>query len=172
MSVLLSSATCRVRGFEPGDAPSLARMGDNRAIWLNLRDRFPHPYTERDAAWYIDFVRTKDAYHSFAIDVDGTAVGGVSLRPGEDIERIGAEIGYWLGEPYWGRGIATDVVRLTTHYAFDELNLERVFAVPFTTNVASCRVLEKVGYEREGLLRRSAIKDGKILDQYMYAKVR
>jgi RimJ/RimL family protein N-acetyltransferase len=172
MSVLLSSPTCKVRSFEPGDATTLARMGNNRAIWLNLRDRFPHPYTERDAAWYIDFVLTKNAYHSFAIDVDGQAIGGVSLRPGDDIERIGAEIGYWLGEPYWGRGIASDAVRLTTHYAFDELNLERVFAVPFTTNVASCRVLEKVGYEREGLLRRSAIKDGKILDQYLYARVR
>jgi RimJ/RimL family protein N-acetyltransferase len=96
----------------------------------------------------------------------------VSLRPGDDIERIGAEIGYWLGEAYWGRGIMTDVVRLTTDYAFTELGLERVFAVPFTTNVASCRVLEKAGYLREGTLRRSAIKDGRILDQFIYAKVR
>jgi len=172
MTVLLSSPTCRVRTFQPGDAHSLALMGNNRAIWLNLRDRFPHPYTEKDAAWYIDFVLTKTPYHSFAIDIDGQAVGGVSLRPGEDIERIAAEIGYWLGESHWGRGIMTDTVRLMTNYAFDHLNLERVFAVPFTTNTASCRVLEKVGYEREGVMRRGAIKDGKILDQYLYAKVR
>jgi ribosomal-protein-alanine N-acetyltransferase len=138
MSILLASSVCSVRTFLPADAASLARLGNNRAIWLNLRDRFPHPYLEKDAAWYIDFVLTKGSYHSFAIDVDGQAVGGVSLRPGEDIERIGAEIGYWLGEPYWGRGIMTDAVRLTTEYALSDLNLERVFAVPFTTNVASC----------------------------------
>lgn len=172
MSILLPAPTCRVRTLEPRDAASLARNGNSRAIWLNLRDRFPHPYTEKDASWYIDFVLAKGPYHSFAIDVDGAAVGGVSLRPAEDIERIGAEIGYWLGESYWGRGIMTDAVRLTTEYAFGELQLERVFALPFSTNVASCRVLEKVGYEREGLLRRSAIKDGRVGDQVMYARLR
>jgi RimJ/RimL family protein N-acetyltransferase len=172
MTTVLQSTTCVVRSFRTSDAASLARHGNNRAVWLNLRDRFPHPYAEKDAAWYIDFVLTKNPYHSLAIEVDGEAVGGVSLRPGEDIERIGAEIGYWLGEAHWGRGVMTDVVRMTTDYAFTELGLERVFAVPFTTNVASCRVLEKAGYVREGTLRRSAIKDGRILDQFIYAKVR
>jgi ribosomal-protein-alanine N-acetyltransferase len=171
MSILLSAPSCRVRTFVPEDASSLARNGNNRSIWLNLRDRFPHPYTEKHAAWYIDFIQTKPGYPSFAIEVDGQAVGGVSLRPGEDVERIGAEIGYWLGEPYWGRGVMTDAVRLTTDYAFRELKLERVFAVPFVSNAASCRVLEKVGYVREGTMRRSAIKDGQILDQFLYAKV-
>ena len=171
MSILLSASSCRVRTFVPEDAASLARNGNNRSIWLNLRDRFPHPYTEKDAAWYIDFLQTKPAYPSFAIEVDGQAVGGVSLRPGEDVERIGAEIGYWLGEPYWGRGVMTDAVRLTTDYAFREMRLERVFAVPFVANTASCRVLEKCGYAREGRMRKSAIKDGQILDQFLYAKV-
>lgn len=172
MSILLSAPACRVRTFQPDDAASLALNGNNRAIWLNLRDRFPHPYTEKGAALYIDWVLAKQEYLSFAIEVDGQAVGGVSLRPGEDVERIGAEIGYWLGESYWGRGVMTDTVRLVTDYAFRELGLERVFAVPFTTNEASCRVLEKVGYVREGMMRRSAIKDGQVLDQFIYAKVR
>jgi RimJ/RimL family protein N-acetyltransferase len=170
MSLPVRTSKCVVRTFRLEDAPSIARNGNNRAIWRNLRDRFPHPYTEDDAVGYIRFILAKNPYHSLAIEVDGQAVGGLSLRPGEDIERVGAEIGYWLGEPYWGRGIMTDAVGLVTDYAFRALSLERVFAVPFTGNVASCRVLEKVGFVREGLMRRSAIKDGQVLDQYLYAK--
>lgn len=163
---------CVVRTFRPEDAASIARNGNNRTIWRNLRDRFPHPYTEDDAVGYIKFILAKNPYHSLAIEVEGQAVGGLSLRVGQDIERLSAEIGYWIGEPYWGRGIMTDAVDLLTDYAFGALSLERVFAVPFATNLPSCRVLEKVGYVREGLMRRSAIKDGQILDQYLYAKVR
>ena len=109
---------------------------------------------------------------AFAIDVGGDAVGGVSLRPGEDVERYGAEIGYWLGVAYWNRGITTDAVRAVTTHALTTLGLLRVFALPFTRNAASARVLERVGYEREGVLRRSAVKDGEVLDQYLYAAVR
>jgi ribosomal-protein-alanine N-acetyltransferase len=172
MTLPLRTSKCIVRTFRPDDAAALARNGNNRAIWRNLRDRFPHPYTEDHATGYIEFILAQNPYHSLAIEVEGEAVGGVSLRVGQDIERVSAEIGYWIGEPYWGRGIMTDAVRLVTDYAFGALSLERVFAVPFVANVASCRVLERVGYVREGLMRRSAIKDGEILDQYLYAKVR
>jgi len=172
MPLPAKTPTCVVRTFRIDDAASLARHGNNRAIWRNLRDRFPHPYSVDDAVGYIEFILAKNPYHSLAIEVDGQAVGGLSLRVGEDIERLSAEVGYWIGEEYWGRGIMTDAVRLVTDYAFGTLSLERVFAVPFAMNVASCRVLEKVGYEREGLMRRSAIKDGEILDQLLYAKVR
>jgi ribosomal-protein-alanine N-acetyltransferase len=172
MPLPVRTPKCVVRVFRPEDAPSIAHNGNNRTIWRNLRDRFPHPYTEDDAIGYIKFILAKNPYHSLAIEVEGQAVGGLSLRVGQDIERLSAEIGYWIGEAYWGRGIMTDAVDLLTDYAFGALSLERVFAVPFATNVASCRVLEKVGYVREGLMRRSAIKDGQILDQYLYAKVR
>ena len=94
------------------------------------------------------------------------------MRIGDDIERVGAEIGYWIGEEFWNRGIATAAIKLLTAHAFSELGLLRVFAVPFATNSASCRALEKAGYQREGLLRRSAIKDGQVLDQFLYAAVR
>jgi len=172
MTLPVRTPKCIVRTFQLEDAPSIARNGNNRTIWRNLRDRFPHPYTEDDAVGYIRFILAKSPYHSLAIEVDGEAVGGLSLRQGQDIERLTAEIGYWIGEPYWGRGIMTDAVGLLTDYAFSALALERVFAVPFASNVASCRVLEKVGYVCEGLMRRSAIKDGQIQDQYLYAKLR
>jgi RimJ/RimL family protein N-acetyltransferase len=109
---------------------------------------------------------------SFAIVVDEEAVGGIGFMPNQDIERVSAEIGYWLGEPLWGRGICTEAVRAVTQYAIEQHGLTRIYAVPFTHNVASCRVLEKAGYVREAHMRRSAIKDGVIRDQFLYAFVR
>lgn len=170
--VELRSALCTVRTYHPDDVASLAKHGNNRRIWENLRDRFPHPYTEAHAREYIALVSQNTDATSFVIDVDGEAVGGISLHIGSDIERIGAELGYWLGEELWGRGIMTAAIGLVTNYAFSKRGLIRVFAIPFTTNTASCRALEKVGYEREGMMRKSAIKDGRIRDQFLYAKVR
>jgi [ribosomal protein S5]-alanine N-acetyltransferase len=167
----LRCASCTLRPFRPTDAESLARHADDRRIWLNLRDRFPHPFAVADAERYIDSVARRPRLTSFAIDVAGDAVGNVSLRPGDDVERLSAEIGYWLGAEFWARGIMSDAVRAATRYAFDELALTRVFAVPFARNPASFRVLEKAGYVREGILRRSAVKEGEVLDQYMYASV-
>jgi RimJ/RimL family protein N-acetyltransferase len=88
---------------------------------------------------------------------------------GEDIARQTAEVGYWIGREFWGRGIMVEAVRAATQYGFDVLDLVRVFAVPFVTSTRSSRVLEKAGYVREGLMRRSAVKEGRILDQYLYA---
>lgn len=168
----LRSSICTVRNYRPDDAPSLAKHGNNRRIWENLRDRFPHPYTETQASEYIAQLMQHADATSFAIDVGDVAVGGISLHVGSDIERIGAELGYWLGEEFWGRGIATAAIGLVTNFAFSKRSLIRVFAIPFTTNTASCRALEKAGFEREGLMRKSAIKDGRIRDQFLYAKVR
>lgn len=165
----LVRATCRLRPPRPGDAASLARHANDREIWLNLRDRFPHPYAVSDAEAYIARVGAQDPVTAFAIEVDGEAAGGITLMPGHDIERVSAEVGYWLGRAFWGRGIVTDALRATTDHAFAHLGLHRVFAVPFVRNAASRRVLEKAGYVREGTMRRSAIKDGELLDQDLYA---
>ena len=170
--MILQAPQCTVRSYRVEDAGSLARHGNNRKIWLNLRDRFPHPFEEAACAEYIRHLLASPPESSFAIDVGGSAIGGISLRVGDDIERIGAEIGYWIGEEFWNRGITTSAIELVTAHAFSELGLLRVFAVPFTANTASCRALEKAGYQREGLLRRSAIKDGQVLDQFLYAAVR
>jgi [ribosomal protein S5]-alanine N-acetyltransferase len=163
---------CHLRPLVPADATSLALHANDRDIWLNLRDRFPHPYRLADAEQYISAVSANAVQTSFGIIVDGQAAGCVTLTPGTDVERLSAEIGYWLGRQFWGRGIMTEAVGAATTYALEHLKLVRVFAVPFATNAASMRLLEKVGYRLEGRLRRSAVKDGKVLDQFLYAYVK
>jgi RimJ/RimL family protein N-acetyltransferase len=154
-----------------GDLASLVRHANNRRIWANLRDRFPHPYTATDGAAFLTHVQAMRPETTFAIDVDGEAVGGIGLKLQHDVERVSAEIGYWVGEAFWGRGLCAEALRTLTPYAMREHGLTRIFAVPFAFNVASCRVLEKAGYVLEGHMRRSAIKDGQILDQKLYAYV-
>lgn len=161
---------CEVRSFGREDAESLALHADNREVWLNLRDAFPHPYTIADAETFIERCR-QPPETTFAIVVDGHAVGAVGFLLGSDVERISAELGYWLGESYWGRGIMTAVVKAVTDYAAREHGLTRVFATPFSWNRASMRVLEKAGYVLEGIMRRSALKDGEIVDKFLYAYV-
>ena len=151
------------------DAESLARHGDDRGIWLNLRDGFPHPYTVEAARAYIARVSRQSPVTSLMTVVDGNAAGGVSLRIGADIERFSAEIGYWLGREYWGRGIVSEAVSLATRHAFEVLGMKRVFALPFVRNAASHRVLAKAGYVLEGTMRHSAVKEGELMDQHLYA---
>ena len=165
----LTLKSCVVRSWRTSDAEPLARHADNRKIWLNLRDAFPHPYTTQDAREFIRSVRNRAPETTFAIDVDGDPIGSVGFVMRHDVERVSAEIGYWIAEPFWGRGIATEALVAVTRYAIATHGFTRVFAVPFATNAASCRVLEKAGYVLEGRLRRSAIKDGVIVDQFQYA---
>jgi RimJ/RimL family protein N-acetyltransferase len=160
-----------VRSLREDDAASIARHADNRRIWRNLRDAFPHPYREADARAFIEAATRADPETRFAIAVDGAAVGGIGFQLHSDVERVSAEIGYWLGEEFWGRGITTEAVRAITAHAVRTHRLTRVYAVPFEWNAASFRVLEKAGYAREGRLRRSAIKDGRVIDQILYAFV-
>jgi RimJ/RimL family protein N-acetyltransferase len=146
----------------------MARHANDRDIWLNLRDRFPHPYHEAHATAYIAHLATLPQQRTWAIDVGGEAVGSISLMPLEDVERTSTEIGYWLGRAHWGKGIMTGAVRALTRHALRGGQFTRVFALPFATNASSIRVLEKAGFVREGEMRRSCIKDGRILGQYMY----
>jgi RimJ/RimL family protein N-acetyltransferase len=114
----IEGETCRIRSWRVGDEAALARHANSRAVWLNLRDRFPHPYTLGDAEAWVSFAPAQEAETNFAIEVDGEAVRGVGFVLREDVERCSAEIGYWLGEAVWGRGIATAAVRAATAYAF------------------------------------------------------
>jgi RimJ/RimL family protein N-acetyltransferase len=169
--VELKLKSCTVRSWRPVDAEPMARYADNRKIWLNLRDAFPHPYALNDAREFIKSVRNHAPETSFAIVVGNEAVGGVGFVLRHDVERLSAEIGYWLGEPFWGRGIATEALIAVTGHAIATHKLTRVYAVPFAWNTASVRVLEKAGFQLEGRLRRSAIKNGVITDQLQYAYV-
>jgi len=161
--------SCTVRSLHPDDAVSIRRHADNPRVAGQLRDVFPHPYTLDDAHAFIVLVRRQERETDFAIGVDGEAVGGVGFRPGRDVHRCQAEIGYWLGEDLWGRGIMSEVVPAMSRWAARELDVVRVFALPFADNPASIRVLEKSGYELEGRLRRSAVKAGRLRDQLLYA---
>ena len=168
----VAGTRCILRRLRPTDAAALARHGNNINVARHLRDRFPHPYTPGDAASFIEFAASLESDAAIvAIEVGGEVAGVTGLTVGADVERFAAEIGYWLGEQYWGQGIATEAVSLLTTYAFDHLNLLRLFALPFADNAASVRVLEKAGYVREGLLRSSAVKYGRPRDQFLYAAV-
>lgn len=160
---------CRIRSWQFGDEKNLHLHANSKAIWANLRDQFPYPYTADDAERWVQFAVDPVIETNFAIDVAGEAVGNIGLRIGDDIERHSAEVWYWLGETYWGRGIITAALKAITHHAFNELNLIRVYAMPFARNTASIKVLEKVGYKQEGLLRWSAIKDDVVLDKLIFA---
>jgi RimJ/RimL family protein N-acetyltransferase len=164
--------TCTVRSWQSRDRDAIVRHANNRKVSINLRDRFPYPYTARDARNWLDAVVDQKPETNFAIDVAGEAVGGIGFTPQHDVERRSAEIGYWLGESFWGRGIATEALIVVTEYAFANFDLCRLYAHVFDWNGASARVLEKAGYVLEGRLRKSVTKDGQTIDQLMYALVR
>jgi RimJ/RimL family protein N-acetyltransferase len=162
---------CVLRPYRLDDTEAYTRNANDRDVWINLRDRFPHPYTCADAQHWITYVLTSATDNNFAIDVDGEAVGAIGLAPQEDVYRRSAEIGFWLGKKYWGRGIATAAVRTLTDLAFTDGNLCRIFAHVFEWNPASMCVLEKSGYQMEGRLRKAILKDGIMGDVLIYARI-
>lgn len=168
-TLVLSRSTLRPLRRE--DAPSIATYADNPRIWRNLRDAFPHPYQLRDAEAFIAS-QSGEPTLAFAIEVGGEAVGVIGLIRLGDVERGTMEIGYWLGEPFWGRGIATEAVAALSEHAFATFGVERIEAKVFGWNRASARVLEKAGYTFEGRHRRAISKDGLVTDGLMYALVR
>ena len=170
--MLLDLGDLRVRNWRKDDLGALLLHANNPKIAGNLRDQFPHPYTRRDGLEYLNYVRSMDVPMAFAIEYGGEAVGGIGFKLGVDIARLSTEMGYWLAEPLWGRGLTTRAVTAASDWAFDNYKVVRIFATVFAHNGASMRVLEKSGFLREGTLRRSAVKSGLILDQVLYAKVR
>lgn len=169
MRLVLSRSV--IRDWDPSDAESLVRHANDHEVWRRLRDQFPHPYTSADAEAWIAKARAKDPPTSFAVAVNGEAAGGIGVHPQNDVYRLSAELGYWLGRDHWGKGIMSEAVAAVTDWAFDALGVVRVFASALETNPASARVLEKAGFVFEGTLRRSVIKEGRIMDSLLYAKV-
>jgi len=164
---------CTLRPWRMSDEDALARHANNRNIWRNLRDAFPHPYGNLDAVQWLAKHIGVEPVRSFAIDYQRELCGSIGVFPLDDVHRRSAEIGYFVAEPFWGRGIATEAVRGITAYAFDTIpELVRIQAGVFEWNPASMRVLEKAGYEREALLRQNIWKDGTLMDSVQYAKLR
>lgn len=174
MAIVIDAGRCVLREWRLDDADALVRHGNDRRVSINTSDRFPFPYTATHAEEWLGRTVGVSPVTAFAVLEPGTdaPVGGIGLMPKDDVQRIATEIGYWLGVEAWGRGIATAAVRATTAYAFESLEFERVFAVVNTRNTASARVLEKCGYLLEGTMRRTAIKEGIVLDQFMYAALK
>jgi [ribosomal protein S5]-alanine N-acetyltransferase len=160
-----------IRDWREDDAASIAQYANNRQIWINLRDAFPYPYTLEGAEAFLSKAMRMEPRTYFAIASDHEAIGSIGLMPGIDVHRFTAELGYWLAEPFQGNGIMTKAIRALSEYAFTELGFHRIFAEPYTTNAASARVLEKSGFTLEGIMRAAVFKDGRILDQYLYAKL-
>ena len=168
----LELSHCTLRPWHQNDVAALVRHANNRKIWRNVRDRFPHPYTQTDAETWVNLANNNPYEPALAIEVNREAVGGIGLIFGQDIDRRSAEIGYWLSESHWGRGIVTEAVQALTEYAFAHFDLARIWACVFAWNPGSMRVLEKAGFVREGTLRQAATKDGQTIDVVMYARVR
>lgn len=161
---------CLLRPWRDGDIFSLAHHADDEAVSRCLRDGFPFPYTLDDARRWIRVGCRAIPGMALAVEADGEAVGGMHLRvAGGDWRRVG-ELAYWLGRAYWGRGIMTEAVGALCRHAFGVLQLPRVTAEVFVGNLASMRVLEKNRFVREGVLLRSAVKAGRLIDQALYAR--
>ncbi len=161
-----------VRPYGEQDRADLPRLGNNPAVANYLSMIFPHPYTDADAAEWLEITAAQDPVMDFAIEYRGALAGGVGLRP-LPLDHSGTvELGYWLGQEYWGMGIASRAVGLILPYALDELLYIRVHALVHAPNVASCRVLEKNGFEREGVLRKLIRKNGVIRDAVIYSRLR
>jgi [ribosomal protein S5]-alanine N-acetyltransferase len=170
--VNLTLKTCTVRSWKRSDLDSLVRYANNRNVSINLRDIFPYPYTMRDALNWYEIVRDSEPETSFAIAVADEAVGGIGFTLETDVARRSAEIGYWLGEEFWGRGIVTEVLIAVSEHVFANYDICRLYAHVFEWNPASARVLEKAGYAFEGRMRKSVTKEGQTIDKLMYALVR
>lgn len=165
---------CRIRKWEVSDAGNLAKVLSNKKVQDNLRDGLPYPYTEQDGKdlIYAMLSADKNETFAFAIIVDNIVVGSIGAFRQSNIHRQTAELGYYIAEEYWGKGIMTEAVRQICNYVFSKSDIIRIYAEPFAYNTASCRVLEKAGFQYEGTLRSNAIKNGKVIDMKMYSKIK
>lgn len=168
----LDCGVCKIREWKRGDEWDLVQSADNPSVSRYLTDRFPSPYTLQDAYAWIDLNEARRDNTNFAIEVGGGVAGGIGYSLGAFETRLSATIGYWLGQAFWGRGIATAALKSLTEYAFERHGLRRISSVVMAPNAASARVLEKAGYAREGVMRSAVVKQGEVYDLLLYAMVR
>lgn len=163
----MESQTIRLRNWTAEDASQLAHIANNKKIWDNLRDSFPHPYSIEDAKAFIAMNSDTSATH-LAIEYNGRVAGGIGYMPQDDIERVSAEVGYYLGQEFWGKGILVEALHLLSEKIFSQTEILRLFAIPCGFNTASMRVLDKAGWRKVGVLKNAAIKNGNIIDLHYY----
>ena len=170
--MLLEIGKYKVRSYMPSDKKALIKYANNHNVSKNLRDSFPFPYTEKDAKVWLHSVLNQHPELNFAIANEIELIGGIGLMSQPDVYRYSAEIGYWLAEPFWDKGITTLALIAMTKYIFENFNFNRLFAGVFEGNTGSRKVLEKAGYKLEGRLRKTVYKEGSFKDQFMYSILR
>lgn len=158
-----------LRPWKKDDLENLVRLANNFNIAKNMMDQFPHPYTVEKGNTFIELASRSNPVHIFAIDIQGNASGAIGIHPLTDIQQKNAELGYWLGEPFWGKGIITKAIIQMVDYGFKNFDLTRIFARPFGTNIASQRALEKAGFILEGRFEKTFFKNGEYIDELIYA---
>ena len=165
---------CKIRRWELSDARDLATALSNKKIQDNLRDGLPYPYTEQDGKEFISamLAANENDTFAFAITVNGKVIGNIGAFRQTNIHNKTAELGYYIAEEYWGKGIMTEAVKQLCDYVFSHTDIIRIYAEPFAYNIGSCRVLEKAGFQYEGTLRSNALKNGNVLDMKMYSKLK
>lgn len=166
------SALFVLRKWRPTDDLTLSAHANHYRVWKFLKDSFPYPYTPEHAREWLKVANRSPQEEHFAIEVEGQAVGGIGITLQQDVYRHNAEIGYWLGPDYWGRGIMSAAVDQMVNYVFENHDVYRIYGRVFQGNGASVRVLEKAGFVKEAVLRKSVIKEGVLLDEYIYARLR
>lgn len=168
----LRSGHIVLRPLRDSDAETLATLANDTRIWENLRDHFPNPYNVEDAKLFIEASSMEDPVLIMAITTQGSLAGVIGLTRQSDVYRKSLEIGYWLGAPFWGKGLATTAVTLITEYAFEKLSCNRLFSGVFSFNKASMRVLEKCGFQKEGIFKKAVWKNGRFWDEHRYARLK
>ena len=166
--------TVKIRKWRIEDAADLASALSNKKVQDNLRDGLPYPYREQDGKEFILGMLSADENDTFAfaITVNEKVIGSIGAFRQTNIHSKTAELGYYIAEEYWGKGIMTEAVKQLCSYVFSNSDMIRIYAEPFAYNIGSQRVLEKAGFQYEGTLRRNAVKNGKVLDMKMYALIR
>ncbi len=159
----------RLRSWKIDDLDNLVKHANNYKIARNLSNKFPYPYTEEDGRDFINFASSKSVNHIFAIEIDGEACGGIGLHPQFDIHCKNAELGYWLAEPFWGKGIMSRVIKEMISYGFANIAVVRIFARSFASNIASQKILEKNGFILEATFKKTLYKFGEYEDELIYA---
>jgi RimJ/RimL family protein N-acetyltransferase len=158
-----------IRSYKTSDAKAIAKYANNYSIYKNLKDYFPYPYTEKHANDWLSFTLSQVPETNFAIATKDELIGAIGFDMQKDVNRYSAEIGFWLAEPFWGRGVTTQAVITVTNYIFSHHNFNRLFAGVFEGNEPSARVLIKAGYKLEARLRKAVYKQNKFIDQMIYA---
>lgn len=161
----------KIRPLKLSDKAELAKLANNKKIWDNLRDYIPFPYKESDAEFFINLTKEENPKQTFGIEYKDKLSGVIGLVIQKDVYQKSAEIGYWIGESFWGNGIATKAVELITRYGFDKLDLNRIYTGVFEYNAASMKVLEKNGYEKEGIFKNAIFKNDKVCDEHRFYKL-